>query len=278
MYDQTITDHKPGTASEDGYYKFCAPPGTYYIEIIMPPIGLVQTVANVYGNTPLTNINESTVDSDLTNNFGVGTTAAFTVSSGDEICNIGAGFYPMATVGNLVWVDENTNGLQDDDEERVSGVLVEAFNESNEKVGESVTNSLGVYNIDYLQKQDYYLRFTPPNGYGFIAPNGGDDDLDSDVSHANGIFTTDLISMSPGEDIESIDAGIQFGVLPVVWLSITAEWKGDFNEVRWSTASESNNDLFEIERRHESEAEFYYIGELNAAGNSTKIQEISFRR
>ena len=275
LYDQTTSGHKPGTPSDDGYFKFCAPPGTYYIEVEMPPIGLVQTIPNVFNNLPITNSSESALDSDLTNNFGQGTTASFSVSSGDDICNIGAGFYPMATVGNLVWLDENNDGLQGSNEQTVSGVLVEAFNANGEKVGESTTNSAGVYSIDYLQKQDYYLKFHPPSGYGFIQANAGDDELDSDVTHANGDYTTSLISMAPGEEKKSIDAGIQFGVLPVVWLSISAEWKGDYNEVRWSTASEINNDYYEVERRHESEAEFYTVDKVNSSGNSTEKQNYS---
>jgi len=66
-------------------------------------------------------------------------------------------------------------------------------------------------------------------------------------------------------------------VLPVEWLSITAEWKGDHNEVRWSTASENNNEIFEIERRLMSESEFYQVGEIDAAGNSTTLQKYAFR-
>jgi hypothetical protein len=275
LHDVAITDHKPGTPSDDGYFKFCAPPGTYYIEIEMPPIGLVQAIPNVFNNLPINHPSESLFDSDLTNNFGPGTTAAFNASSGSQISNIGAGFYPMATVGNLVWLDENNNGLQDEEEQKMSGVLVEAFNVDGEKVGESVTNSLGVYSIDYLQKQDYYLRFSPPEGYGFIQPDAGDDEKDSDVNHAYGYNTTSLISMQPGDDIKSVDAGVQFGILPVVWLSITAEWKGDFNEVKWSTASEVNNDFYEIERRHESDSDFSVIDKVEVEGFSTSVQNYS---
>jgi len=133
----------------------------------MPPIGLVQTVPNILGGASITNPGESTIDSDLTNNFGPGTTTAFSVSVGDEICNIGAGFYPMAMVGNRVWIDENDNNIQDSNEANAPGVLVEAFTADGTKVGESVTNELGIYNIDYLEKRDYYLRFNPPSGYGF---------------------------------------------------------------------------------------------------------------
>ena len=33
IYESKYTGHKPGTGSTDGYFKFCAPPGTYYIEV-----------------------------------------------------------------------------------------------------------------------------------------------------------------------------------------------------------------------------------------------------
>jgi len=93
----------------------------------MPLIGLVQTVANVVNSVPLTSAGEPINDSDLTNNFGQATTASFSVLSGDELCNIGAGFYPMATAGNRVWNDLNADGIQGADEPSVANVTVQAF-------------------------------------------------------------------------------------------------------------------------------------------------------
>ncbi len=278
LWEETVTGHKPGTPSDDGYYKFCAPPGTYYIEMIMPPIGLVQAQSNAINNLPLTNPNESVVDSDLTNNFGQTTTASFTVSSGDQLCNIGAGFYPMATVGNRVWEDSNENGYQDDGEADVANVLVEAFEvASGNKIAESTTNSSGIYKIEYLKKEDYYLKFTPPNGYGFTIPNVGGESVDSDVDHSYGFRTTSAYSMEPGENYINVDAGLKFGVLPVVWASVDAEHKGDHNLVTWETASEVNTDVFVVERSLDDGFKFEAIGEVAAAGESVVIRSYEFK-
>ncbi|MBK9151790.1 MAG: carboxypeptidase regulatory-like domain-containing protein [Saprospiraceae bacterium] len=117
IWDFTFTGHKPNTPSEDGWWQFCAPPGQYYVQIIIPPLGLVQVQPN-RGNNP-------NRDSDLTNAFGQGTTNSFTVSSGGSKLDLAGGYYPMAIAGNLVWNDLNMNGIQDLNEPKVSGVKVE---------------------------------------------------------------------------------------------------------------------------------------------------------
>ncbi|MEE9439315.1 MAG: SdrD B-like domain-containing protein, partial [Saprospiraceae bacterium] len=264
----TVTDHKPGTPSDDGYFNFCAPPGTYFIEVIMPPQGLVQAVANIGNNEE--------IDSDLTNQHGPGTTNTIYVNGGSDITNIGAGFYPMATAGNRVWHDENENGIQESGEANVENVLVEAFElATGNKVAQSTTNASGIYSIEYLQKQDYYLRFSPPSGYGFTTPNTGGELVDSDVDHTFGYRTTAAYSMEPGQNYINIDAGLKFGVLPVEWLSVSAVNKGDVNVVSWSTALETNTEIFEIERKIEG-GSFELIGETSSAGNSTDIQSYDF--
>ncbi|MEM9545868.1 MAG: SdrD B-like domain-containing protein [Bacteroidota bacterium] len=278
LFDEMLTGHKPGTASDDGYFKFCAPPGTYYIEIEMPPIGLVQAQPNQINGLPLTHPNEPTTDSDLTNNFGIGTTASFSVMSGEMLCNIGGGFYPMATAGNRVWIDSNENGLQDSGEQNMPNVKVEAYEaESGLKVAESTTNNQGIYKIEYLQKTDYYLKFIPPTGFGFTNPNMGDEDNDSDVDHSYGFQTTAAYSMQPGETYINIDAGLRFGVLPVVWTEVNAEYKGDHNLVTWGTASEVNTESFVIERSVNEGNLFEEIGEVEAAGESSEILNYEFK-
>ncbi|MBL0082204.1 MAG: hypothetical protein IPP37_07110 [Saprospiraceae bacterium] len=126
IYESKYAGRKPGTGSTDGYFQFCAPPGTY-IEVIMPPIGLVQARANIG--------NDDNLDSDLTNANGKATSSSFTVLSGQAKNDLGAGFYPMAT-GNLVWIDDNNDGVQQSEEPRVANVLVEAFDTLNQKVAE----------------------------------------------------------------------------------------------------------------------------------------------
>ena len=267
LYDSQVTGHKPGTASEDGYYKFCAPPGTYYVEVVMPPLGLVIAQANQVNSLPLTNANESSIDSDMTNNFGQSTTTSFTVLSGDAICSIGSGYYPMATVGNRVWLDNNYNGIQEVDEPKVAGITVKAFDMDNNMVGETVTNAEGEYKIEYLEKKEYYLQFEAPVGYGFTFSGAGNDDVDSDVDHSMGQNTTSPRLFGPGQNVINVDAGLAFGVLPLKWESITVTNRESYHELTWITSLELNVSDFEIERRLENEAEFSPIGKLQSVGN-----------
>ncbi|MBK7636470.1 MAG: T9SS type A sorting domain-containing protein [Saprospiraceae bacterium] len=269
IWDFKYTGHKPGTPSDDGYWKFCAPPGEYYVEVIMPPLGLVRARANV-------GTNEEN-DSDITNANGPTTTDKFTVLSGQEKCDLGAGFYPMAQAGNLVWRDANVNGIQESNEPKVEGVKVEAIEKATGKVAATtLTDSDGTYNINYLEQQAYYLRFSPPAGYGATLPRRVSDDMDSDVDHSNGSNTTRTIEFISGKINENIDMGIAFGVLPVDWLDVNARRVNNIHEITWSTAKEVNASHYEVERRMESDAEFKLIpGKVPAKGNTSDVSNYS---
>ena len=276
LYETQYTGHKPGTPSDDGYFRFCTLPGEYYVRVLSPPTGLVLVRPNVLGYKPLSNPTEQNNDSDITNNFGIGSTESFLLVSGGSVNNIGAGYYPMATAGNLVWLDVNNDGIQQINEQRMGNVLVEAFDASNVKVGESYTNAVGEYKITYLAKQDYFLRFTPPQGYSFTTNAKGEDERDSDVNHANGANTTSLISFNPGMDYINIDAGIVYGVLPVDWKYVKAEKKDNHNLVSWTTLKEINTDNYIVERKYDDATEFESIGVVKAVGYSLKDVAYSF--
>ena len=63
--------------------------------------------------------------------------------------------------------------------------------------------------------------------------------------------------------------------LPVSWLSFTAQKKDNAEQLNWSTASEQNSRDFIIQ--HSTNGSSYNnIGSINAAGNSTVIQQYSF--
>ncbi len=265
VWETTYTGHKPGTPSDDGWYKFCAPPGEYYVEIILPPYGLVPAVKDAMGYIELTSGNEQDGDSDLNSE---GKTDVFTVLSGEEVCNIGGGYYPQAEVGNLVWHDVNENGVQDTGEPRMADVTVKAYNASGEMIKEVVTDSNGEYHIDYLQKQSYYLKFEAPSGYGFTTPNAGNENMDSDVDGSNGPNTTKLYSFMPGDSKMNVDAGVAFGVLPVKWLGVRAERVGEVNEVLWRTGSEVNVDRYEVYGKMEGSVTYRKLGEVKSKGNN----------
>ena len=245
------------------------PPGQYYVEIILPPMGLVQARPNVGS--------DQNRDSDVTNANGLGTTSSFNVLSGDVKCDLGHGYYPMAQVGDRVWQDDNKNGIQDAGEPPVQGVVVKAYTAEGDMINSDITAADGRYNIDYLGKDEYYLKFDLPEGYGLTESNVGSDMSDSDVDGTNGPRTTMFYHLEPGDEVPHIDAGLVFGVVPLEWLSFTGEHKGSFNQLDWITANEVNVSHFDIERRFESEDDFVMIGKKSAVGNSSKEERYDYR-
>ncbi|MEL7339617.1 MAG: T9SS type A sorting domain-containing protein, partial [Bacteroidota bacterium] len=63
---------------------------------------------------------------------------------------------------------------------------------------------------------------------------------------------------------------------PVEWLSFDAVWADDAAVLHWATATEINADYFEIERSWNGE-EFNTIGKQSAVGNSSEVQDYTFR-
>lgn len=70
---------------------------------------------------------------------------------------------------------------------------------------------------------------------------------------------------------------LQFGgtTFPVEWLHVEAQVQGLDVELSWSTASEQNNDFFQIERSQDGTT-FIEVGILEGAGTSEDVQSYSF--
>lgn len=267
--DQQYTGLNPDTPSDDGYFNFCVAPGRYYVQYEAPEQGLVL-VNPFVGSDP-------TRDSDVTGTYGQGTTQAFTIASAGFKCDIGAGYTLMFQVGNSVWIDENLNGVKEPFELPASDVIVQAYNLAGEMVAQAITNEEGIYNIDYLQKTDYYLKFTPPSGMTFTSPNMGDDDLDSDVDGSYGPNTTNSFKGKSGEMDVTMDAGLSFGVLPVEWVNISATDFADHNLIRWSTASELNNEGYTVERTEDLNKGFLPIGKVAPVEKNSNVNHYDYQ-
>ena len=259
VWDYEYTGPKPGSPSDDGYFNFCVPPGTYFVEVIMPPLGLVRARADIGNNEE--------IDSDINAD---GRTNNFSVTSGQSKNDLGAGFYPMAVAGNLVWRDDNLNGIQDVGEAKVQGVVVEAIElGTGNVVSAAITDSDGIYTLDYLEKQIYYLKFTPPAEYTATIPGAASDNLDSDVDHSFGINTTRAFSMEPSSENNNIDMGVAFGILPVEWLNIQAKKNDLGNLIKWTVAKEWNVSHYVIERKISENQQFIELADKIFVKNNT---------
>jgi len=261
-WDRDWTGIHPNKASEDGYFKFCVPPGEYYIDFDVPPTGMVPVRPGV---------GDERNDSDLDDGNGEYTTSTFTVVAGEDNCDIGAGFYTMGSIGDIVWLDSNTDGVRSSNEAPMSGVLVEAYDIHNDLVGSAVTDEDGRYMVDYLRQEDYYLKFYPPEGYTLTTPNAIVNDAeDSDVDHSNGENTTGYYEAGPAIHIPNVDAGMVIGVaLPVDLTEFDGSYRQDYIYLNWETAAEINTEYFLVERRFHTEDIFNTIARQPAKGSAS---------
>ncbi len=254
---KTLTKTKPGTGSSDGYYSFdCVAPGMYYIQF--------ERAGHLAATDPYRGSNPDK-DSEVTHENGLNTTRKITIQSGVNIINVNGGYQIKSTLGDLVWLDGNSNGLQDFGEEPIKGVKVTAYRPDGTMVSESVTAENGHYMLDGIAQGDYFVKFEPTASYGFTTSHSGPDEIDNDADGTNGYGTTRTYRVLSGVERPNIDAGLIYQVLPLEWLSFDARYLDKHVDLNWITGVELNNDHFEIERKYESEAAFKKIGALPAS-------------
>lgn len=113
-------------------------------------------------------------------------------------------------IGDLVWMDANMNGIQDDpaEEPGIADVAVQLLScEDSTVIATDTTDSDGLYGFEDLTPGDYFLHFTLPQGYAFSPMNVGvNDTIDSDADTLTGY--TACISVDTGEVDLNWDAGM----------------------------------------------------------------------
>ncbi|MBX3048476.1 MAG: DUF3048 C-terminal domain-containing protein [Anaerolineales bacterium] len=124
--------------------------------------------------------------------------------------------------GDLVWLDENANGIQDSGEPGVEGVTVRLYNtEDSSLVSTALTGADGTYQVGQqgVNSGAYYLEFEIPLGYGFTQQGQGNDPaLDSDVDPITGRTEVMLINSR----LSDVDAGLVL-IVPIVPETDTSE-------------------------------------------------------
>lgn len=181
----------------DGMYDFDSlMAGDYQVAFVAPEYHLFSPM----------DAGDDMLDSDADPMTGV--TACMSVLPGMDYLTVDAGIYPApASVGDLVWNDENMNGVQDMDESGIEGIEVNLYTCDGDWVAMTTTNEFGAYLFDGLDAGEYYLSFINPFGYVFTYPNEGDDDaVDSDVDRYT--KRTECFSVMPGDELTSMDAGL----------------------------------------------------------------------
>ncbi|MGE5353434.1 MAG: SdrD B-like domain-containing protein [Acidobacteriota bacterium] len=190
------------TTDYHGRYLFSnLDPGTYRLRFIRPYGYSSFTVMGAGNNTNL--------DSDV--NPLDGFTGTVTLSASSNRLDIDAGLIKKSVektcIGDFVWKDCNSNGIQDKDEPGIPNVRVELYKwDGNAPLKWTTTNSAGKYYFENVEPGSYYVKFMPAAGMKFtLKDQGSNDALDSDADTKTG--KTDKITLN-GENNFTIDAGM----------------------------------------------------------------------
>ena len=139
--------------------------------------------------------------------------------------------YIPAAVGDLVFADidpmgsdeatiNKGNGVQDEGERGIDGIIVQLYNSDDELIAQTTTADGGKYSFTDLPPGDYYLVFINPldGGLWTVANTGDDDSIDSDVDGflevtvETGVegdaIRTDILTLAPGDFDRTWDAGL----------------------------------------------------------------------
>jgi hypothetical protein len=192
------------TTNASGNYSFAnLPGGNYIVEFSNLPAGYQFSPKNQGGN--------NSTDSDA--NPTTGRTDCFSLAPGQNDPTKDAGIFPptvqTASVGDFVWNDQNSNGVQDPGEPGVQGVLVKLFTCTGTFVGQFTTNSTGFYQFTNLPAGSYFVQFSNlPTGTSFTSRDAtADDSKDSDPDPATG--NTACFNLAAGQNDPTRDAGLK---------------------------------------------------------------------
>lgn len=132
-----------------------------------------------------------------------------TLAGADDL-TVDFGYYQPISIGDLVFVDANGNGVQDSGDPGLDGVVVELLDGAGAVVATTVTAGGGLYSFDGLAPGDYEVRFSAPAGYELTSPNiGADDSLDSDAGALGAtIGSTGVVTYGSGDATADVDAGM----------------------------------------------------------------------
>lgn len=96
----------------------------------------------------------------------------------------------LGTIGDTVWLDTNSNGLQDETGTGIAGVTINLLDGSGNQIGTgytTTTDANGNYQFTGLLPGTYTVEFVAPSGKVFTAQDAGTDDtIDSDANPADG--------------------------------------------------------------------------------------------
>jgi len=201
LYNYTLGTTQSTSTDSSGHYLFSNLDAGLYVVAF-------GTLAG-YGYAPVHSTANTALDSDaLANN---GATASFQLAQGENNLSIDAGLYKApvvakGSIGDLVWIDANNNGVQDSGEAGAAGVAVSLYNYNTGVTVSTTTDSTGHYLFSNLDAASYAVSFGTLAGYSYAPWHSTSNTATDSDAQANG--WSQAFALAQGENKLSIDAGL----------------------------------------------------------------------
>lgn len=199
-------------------------PGDYKLEIVAP-VG--------YAFSPADEGSDDTVDSDADGETG--RTDTITLSAEEVHTTSAAGLIDARTdISGIVWADVDNDGIQDETEEGVEGVMLTLFDEEGEELAIEVTGEDGAYSFSGVIPGSYRIGVLKPTDTALTGQDAGSDDtIDSDFDPVTSLTT--LFMVEAQTPVEYVSAGLREATAAVsgrAWLDTNGDGIQDWHEMR----------------------------------------------
>jgi len=162
--------------------------------------------------------------------------------------------FSNGSIGDLLWLDRNGNGLQDSGEPGFEGAQVILQDASGVIISTTVTDAFGNYSFVNVETgtagSSYQVWFRLPSGFRFSPRSGTMSDAgNSDVSESTG--KTPVFTLLPGQAMTNVDAGLinaSIGTLPLHTFHLTSLLSGSAVSLKFVAENEMNTHHFVVER------------------------------
>lgn len=191
--------NKSTTTDVNGQYVFInLPSGNYQLQFI-PSFPSFPTI-NAQGNDSFdSNINAEGLVQNIVLSFDTNNKT------------IDAGYVKPSSIGDFVWLDKNTNGLQDTDEVGLPDILLTLTDAQNNVVAETTSNESGAYMFTGLRPGEYFIEAKIPASF-VLTEQSSDPSFNSDFRLIDNRIITDAITLTSNNQITDIDLGLKPGI------------------------------------------------------------------
>jgi len=150
------------------------------------------------------------IDNAITGDFGRGTSSIIDIGWGQNVLDINGGFVNnKSSIGDYVWLDENENGVQDNDETGVENILIYLLDDNDLIIDSTFSDNRGKYIFSNIEEGQYRIKVSIDKKYKYTIYSQSDD-FGSIINGAVGDGYSELFSIVRGKDLLNKDIGLVY--------------------------------------------------------------------